>query len=127
MIPVRKLLAGMLLVALAPCAFPAGAGDAPALHLEAKIPLGDISGRIDHLAYDAARSRLYVAELGNDSVGIVDLGSRQLIRTVKGFDEPQGVAYELSTDTVYVANGGDGSLRLFRGADHATQSIEIRS
>jgi hypothetical protein len=85
--------------------------------VDVKIPLGDIAGRIDHLAYDSARQRLYVAELGNDSVGIVDLKQRRLLRTVPGFDEPQGIAYEASTDTVYVANGGDGSLRLFRGAD----------
>jgi DNA-binding beta-propeller fold protein YncE len=88
-----------------------------ALTVDVKIPLGDIAGRIDHLAYDSARQRLYVAELGNDSVGIVDLKQRHLVRTVAGFDEPQGIAYEASTDTVYVANGGDGSLRLFRGAD----------
>lgn len=113
----HRIPAFTLLVALAPCTFPALAGDAPALVLQAKIPLGNISGRIDHLAYDAARQRLYVAELGNDSVGIVDLNSRRLIRTVTGFDEPQGVAYEPSTDTVYVANGGNGSLQLFRGAD----------
>src|SRR6187551_1945688 len=87
------------------------------LTVDVKIPLGDIAGRIDHLAYDSARQRLYVAELGNNSVGIVDLKQRRLLRTVAGFDEPQGIGYEASTDTVYVANGGDGSLRLFRGAD----------
>jgi chromate transporter len=37
------------------------------LELESKIPLGEIRGRIDHLAIDAGRQRLYVAELGNDS------------------------------------------------------------
>jgi DNA-binding beta-propeller fold protein YncE len=32
--------------------------------------------------------------------------------------EPQGVGYLPSTDTLYVANGGDGSLRLFEGPDY---------
>jgi hypothetical protein len=32
---------------------------------ETKIPLGEIKGRIDHLAIDPKRLRLYVAELGN--------------------------------------------------------------
>ena len=45
------------------------------LILEAKIPLGDVSGRIDHMALDRARGRLFVAELGNDSLGVVDLGA----------------------------------------------------
>jgi DNA-binding beta-propeller fold protein YncE len=107
----RLIVFGLALALAAPLA--AGA----ALTVDAKIPLGDISGRIDHLAYDSARQRLYVAELGNNSVGIVDLKERRLLRTVAGFKEPQGIGYEASTDTVYVANGGDGSLRLFRGAD----------
>jgi YVTN family beta-propeller protein len=87
--------------------------------LEEKIPLGDIKGRIDHLAFDPARRRVYVAELGNNSVGIVDMRTRQLIRTVSGFDEPQGIGYEPSTDTIYVANAGDGSVRVFGGEDFA--------
>ena len=91
--------------------------DAAPLRLEGKILLGDVKGRIDHLAFDPTRRRLYVAELGNNSVGIVDLDARRLIRTVSGFDEPQGIGYEYSTDTVYVANAGDGSVRMFRGED----------
>ena len=107
-----------LLVAIggsgAPSAVEAGA--AP-MTLEEKIPLGDIKGRIDHLAFDPVRRRVYVAELGNNSVGIVDMRTRQLIRTVSGFDEPQGIEYEPSTDTIYVANAGDGSVRVFSGED----------
>lgn len=88
-----------------------------ALVIEARISLGEVAGRIDHLAYDPGRQRLYVAELGNNSIGIVDVKAGRLLRTVKGFDEPQGVAYESGTDAVYVANGGDGSVRLFKGDD----------
>ncbi len=43
--------------------------------VDARISLGNVAGRIDHLAYDPTRQRLYVAELGNDSIGIVDLGA----------------------------------------------------
>src|SRR5438874_5132646 len=87
------------------------------LVLESKIPLGEVKGRIDHLAVDAARQRLYIAELGNDSVGVVDLKARKLLRTLYGFREPQGIAYEPSTDTVYVAHAGDGSVRVLRADD----------
>jgi YVTN family beta-propeller protein len=85
------------------------------LQLEAKIPLGDVRGRIDHMAIDLARQRLFVAELGNDTVAVVDLASRKVIATVAGLKEPQGVGYVPSTDALYVANAGDGSLRVFRG------------
>jgi hypothetical protein len=42
-------------------------GHAP-LVLEAKIALGTVEGRIDHMALDAKRERLFAAELGNDTV-----------------------------------------------------------
>jgi YVTN family beta-propeller protein len=96
------------------------AAHAAPLTLEAKIALGEVSGRIDHLAFDPTRARLYVAELGNNSIGIVDVKARRVLRTVPGFDEPQGVGYEPTTDTLYVANGGDGSVRVFSGADFAS-------
>jgi YVTN family beta-propeller protein len=90
------------------------------LVLEAKIVLGEVKGRIDHLAVDLARHRLFVAELGNDSVGVVDLDQRKVIRVITGLKGPQGIAHEASTDTVYVANGGDGTVRMFQAADFAS-------
>jgi len=85
------------------------------LLLEAKIPLGKVNGRIDHIAVDLARQRLFVAELGNSTVGIVDLGASTVSGRIQGLKEPQGVAYVASTETLYVANAGDGSVRLFKG------------
>src|SRR3954469_15809408 len=90
------------------------------LLLEAKIPLGEVRGRIDHMAIDLARHRLFVAELGNDSVGIVDLKKREVIQTISGLREPQGLGYVPAMDALYVANAGDGSVRVFAGADYAT-------
>src|SRR4051794_25902182 len=89
----------------------------PPLQLEARIPLGAVSGRIDHLAIDLKRQRLFVAELGNDSIGVVDLAANQVQSTLPGLKEPQGIGYEPSTDTVYIANGGDGSVRILRAED----------
>jgi DNA-binding beta-propeller fold protein YncE len=85
--------------------------------LEAKIPLGDVSGRIDHLSIDMKRQRLFVAELGNNSLGVVDLRAGKVLRRIAGLSEPQGVAYVPFTDTVFVANAGDGSVRVLRGDD----------
>jgi YVTN family beta-propeller protein len=93
--------------------------ETPLLNLEHKIVLGEVKGRIDHMALDPLRSRLFVAELENNSVGVVDLTARKVIHVIAGLTEPQGVGYEPSTDMLYVANGGDGSVRLYRGADYA--------
>jgi hypothetical protein len=104
-------LAGLVSVNLV---LPAAAGPAQPLALERKIPLGEVRGRIDHLAVDLARERLLVAELGNDSMGVVDLAAGKLMRRIGGLDEPQGVAYD---PAVFVADGGDGALHRFAGAD----------
>ena len=98
-------------------ALPAAAGPAQPLVLKQKIPLGEVHGRIDHLAIDLARERLFVAELGNDSLAVVDLAAGKLLRRIGGLVEPQGVAYDPATDTVFVADGGDGLVHRFAGAE----------
>jgi len=96
------------------------------LQLEAKIPLGNVAGRIDHMAIDLEKHRLFVAELGNDSVGVVDLDAKKVVHRVSGLKEPQGVAYIRLNDSLYVANGGDGSVRVFRGPDYSPEGrIEL--
>jgi DNA-binding beta-propeller fold protein YncE len=98
------------------------------LQLEAKIPLGDVRGRIDHMAVDLARHRLFVAALGNDSVAVVDPEAQRLDRMIGGLSEPQGVGYDPATETLYVANAGDGSVRLFKGSDLSPgERIELGS
>lgn len=99
---------------------PSLAADPPPLVLEAKIPLGAVAGRLDHLAFDPDRQLLYVAELGNDSVGVIDLKQRTVVHRFGGLSEPQGVAYHAATGTLYIANAGDGSLRLFQVSDFSS-------
>src|SRR5437763_7025455 len=99
------------------------AAQADLLQLEAKIPLGNVAGRIDHMAYDVARNRLFVAELGNNSVGVVDINARKVIHRISGLKEPQGVAYLASRDLLYVTNGGDGEVRIHRGSDFSPAAV----
>ena len=114
------VLAGVVALANTAGQVSAQSADTAPLQLEAKIPLGSVRGRIDHMAVDLKRQRLFVAELGNDAVGIIDLENRKLIRTITGLKEPQGVGYEPTTDRLYVANAGDGSVRSFEGSDYKT-------
>src|SRR5258707_1903485 len=71
------------------------------------------------MALDPLRSRLFVAELESNSLGVVDLTARKVIHVIAGLTEPQGVGYEPSTDTLYVANGGDGAVPVYCGAEYA--------
>jgi YVTN family beta-propeller protein len=109
-------LAGAALFALAGCARPEAAL-ADVLVLERTIPLAGVEGRIDHLAVDLKRSRLYVAALGNGTVEAVDLSAGKVIARIPGLEEPQGIAYLPNTDEVAVATGGDGKVRFYKGAD----------
>src|SRR5690349_6662342 len=111
---VARIVAAAL--ALAAACSPAHAAEP--LRLEAKIPLGKVDGRIDHMAYDAARRRLFVAELGNDSVSVVGLDARKVTYRISALRTPQGVGYLPSLDLVFIANAGDGSLRLYGGAQY---------
>jgi DNA-binding beta-propeller fold protein YncE len=107
-----------LCVAMAlPCV--RASAQAPLLEVEAKIPLGNVAGRIDHLAVDLKRRRVFVAELGNNTLGIVDLATAKLLRRLTGLSEPQGVGYDAATDIVYVANAGNGAVNVFQGEDYA--------
>jgi DNA-binding beta-propeller fold protein YncE len=89
----------------------------PPLTLEAKLPLGPVSGRIDHLGIDLKRKRLLIAELGNNSLGVVDLSAGKVLSRIAGLAEPQGVAYVPPSDSVFVTNADDGSVRVLRGED----------
>src|SRR5262249_20466153 len=85
------------------------------LRLEKKNPLGEVRGRIDHLAVDLKRNHLFVAELENDTVGVVDLNTDKVVKVISGLKNPQGVGYHAATDTLFVANGGDGTVAIISG------------
>lgn len=110
----RQLAKGFSVALLAGVAFATPAHSATPLELEAKIPLGNVAGRIDHFGYDSKRQWLFVAELGNNSVGIVDLKTGKVASRLQGLSEPQGLAYHAASETLYVANAGDGSVRLYQ-------------
>lgn len=109
-----RLATALTLVVLG-AALPARAAEP--LVLEARIALPDVRGRIDHMAVDVARRRLFVAELGNDTLDAVDLAAGRQWRRIDGLAEPQGVGYAPAADLVAVAGAADGRVRFFHGND----------
>ncbi len=121
MVATHRLLATALALALlatgaCEASSDAKAGPAP-LVLERTIPLGPIAGRIDHLAVDLKHGRLFVAELGNGTVDVIDLAKAAPLWKIPGLQEPQGLAYLPDGDQLVVASGGDGTVRFYRGPD----------
>src|SRR5438045_8910032 len=82
----------------------AGAANNEPLALESEIPLGNVRGRIDHLAVDLNRKRLFVAELGNNSVSVVDLNGGKVAPRIVGMRERHGRGYGSSLDVRYVGS-----------------------
>ena len=87
---------GVVLVAFRPLApetaSTATSGTNQTIHsLIQTIQIQNVAGRIDHMDIDVQGQRLFVAALGNNSVFVVDLASGKIIRSITGFNEPQGV------------------------------------
>jgi DNA-binding beta-propeller fold protein YncE len=87
------------------------------------IPLPNAVGRIDHLAADRAKGSLFVAALGSDRVFVVDLERRTVVHTISGLSQPQGLWFAPESERLYVANGGDGTLRVFAGPAFAAGRV----
>lgn len=90
------------------------------LSLADHIPLPNVKGRIDHFGVDVKGERLFVAAVENHSLEVVDLKSRQVVRTIADLGEPQGVYYDASTNHLFVACGLDGVTKIFDGTTFQT-------
>ena len=75
------------------------------------------------MAVDLARRRLFVAELGNGTVDVVDLTAGRIIHRLDRLAEPQGVGFAAQADLVAVASAGDGTVRLFHGEDLSSAGV----
>jgi hypothetical protein len=72
-----------------------------------------VPGRIDHMAYDAATKRLFVAALENGSLEVLDLEAGQRVRSISGLSLPQGAGMVPAASCVAVACGGNGVLHVY--------------
>ena len=89
-----------------------GQNSAP-LRMLQSIPITGVEGRIDHFSIDVKGQRLFVAALGNNSVEVIDLSQGKRIHSITGLKEPQGLLYASDLNQLFVANGEDGTLRVF--------------
>ena len=95
------------------------------LILVRSIDLPRVEGRIDHLAFDAAGQRLFVAALGNNTVEVLDLKSNSHIKSVPGFREPQGIAVLPDPKLVAVANGQGEGVQFIDADYHPARLVRL--
>lgn len=91
---------------------------APPLTKVQTIELKGPTGRLDHLALDADHARLFVANMPNHSLDVVDLRAGKLVRQIPGQDGIQGIAYASDLDRIYVGNAEGGLCNVFDGRDY---------
>src|SRR5260370_34781213 len=108
------LAAGLLLLGVRsmPAAEPA------TLELVQTIALKGAPGRLDHLAIDTRHGRLFVANLSNNSLDIVDLKAGKLIKQISRQKKIQGIAYAPDLDRIYVGNDICGECDVVDGNDY---------
>lgn len=75
-----------------------------------------VKGRIDHIDINIKDQVAYIAALGNNTVEVIDLKTGEIIGTITGLDEPQGVAYITRHNELLVANGGTGECIFYNAA-----------
>src|SRR4051812_31740459 len=75
-------------------------------------------GGMDHLAVDAKRGRLFVANTVNDSLDVVDLKAGKLLKQVPGQGRIRGIDYSPDVDRVFVGNGTGGVCNTFGGESY---------
>jgi len=112
-----RLIAALALAMAIPFAYGA---DEPLLEPVAAIEMPGVKGRIDHLAIDLKRHRLFVAALGNNTVEVLDVERQRHEKSLPGFGEPQGVFYLADPDRLYVANGTGDRLDILDGNSFAS-------
>src|SRR5579862_9281098 len=93
----------------------AAAQDSPALMPKDPIRLSKVEGRMDHMSVDVKGQRLFATAFDNHTLEVIDLRTGRQIHTISNLDEPQGAYYDAATNRLFVACGGDGTVKIFDG------------
>jgi YVTN family beta-propeller protein len=98
------------------------------LGLQKTISMPSVKGRIDHMDVNLRAGLVYMAALGNNSLEVIDVTNGKVIHSIKGLDEPQGVAYIPQHNEIFIANGGNGRCDFYNGTSfEKVASIQLSS
>lgn len=79
------------------------------------ITLMKVEGRMDHVSADVKGQRLFATAFDNHTLEVIDLKTGRQIHTISGLNNPQGAYYDPATNRLFVACGGDGTVKIFDG------------
>lgn len=80
-----------------------------------EVPQGPYS---DHLAIDLTGHRIFATPQAAKAVDVLDLETGKVLKSISGFGNPHSVFYAEDLQRLFVADGGDGSLKVFDSKDY---------
>jgi DNA-binding beta-propeller fold protein YncE len=97
-------------------ALPPSSSSSSSFSLIQTIAIPNVNGRIDHMDIDIKSQRLFVAELENNSLDVIDLKAAKRVHSISNnvlLNEPQSVIFIPELNRVFVSNGQDGTVGVF--------------
>src|ERR1700688_1040632 len=94
----------------------AAAQDSAGLMAKEPIKLTKVEGRMDHMSVDVKGQRLFATAFDNHTLEVIDLKTGRQIHTIPSLDEPQGAYFDSEINRLFVACGGDGTVKIFDGS-----------
>src|ERR1700688_3848389 len=110
-----KCLVATCLGLLAAAFVPAYGQDKLTLRLVQTIPLSGVGGRLDHMAVDLEKKRLFVAAVANGTLKVLDLGAGKVINSIPGIKDAQDALFLGGQFNKLYVSSLDGTLRIFQG------------
>ena len=99
----------------------------PVLRPTQTVALPGVTGRIDHMASDAAGERLFVCALGNNTAEVIDLRKGKRVHSITGLGAPQGIAYVPDSNRLYIANDNGGLCSIYDAKSFAlTDTVNFK-
>jgi hypothetical protein len=94
---------------------PAHGQDKTTLRLVQTIPMSGVSGRLDHMAVDLEKKRLFVAAVANGTLEVLDLDAGKVINSISGIKDAQDALFLGGQFNKLYVSSLDGTLRIYQG------------
>ncbi len=74
------------------------------------LPLPGSATRLDYQSIDEARSLLFIAHLGDNSVTVFNLKSSSVVKSIGGIPKPHGILVVPKLNKVYISGTGSNEI-----------------
>jgi hypothetical protein len=111
----KRLISLCCVGLLSAAMMPAHGRDQFTLRLVQTIPLPGVSGRLDHMAVDLEKNRLFVAAVANGTLEVLDLDAGKVINSIPGIKDTQDALFLGGQFNKLYVSSLDGTLRIFQG------------